>query len=275
MSSLRKFAPATRWPIVAALACAALAAGPGLAAGRHAPHHASQPAQGAGQGSSTSAGQAKPEGGNATGPIDTMSARDDAAGAGRPRQNDGQQVRRSDRPHAAGRRLRQSAPPRRAHLAHRRPEEVARRGAGRRHSASSGCRHRRAHEKCRRRGSACRPGPSGCGRSGKARARPRRIGRGIRRRQEQSRPEHERRAPGSGSRRDDAPRTQAAGDRDQRHEPAPSRSRYRRTGEGSLGDRRLDIPAQVMRRGIEIPPSARQIARRVRLRARSTAPSPP
>ena len=70
MSSMRKFAPATSWRIVAALACVALAAGPGLAAGRHAPHHASQPAaQGAGQagGASTSAGQAKPEGGNAHG----------------------------------------------------------------------------------------------------------------------------------------------------------------------------------------------------------------
>jgi len=76
MSSLRKLASATRWRIVAALACAALAAGPVLAAGRHAPHHASQPAvQGAGQAGSTSAGQAKPEGGNATGPIDTTAAK--------------------------------------------------------------------------------------------------------------------------------------------------------------------------------------------------------
>jgi hypothetical protein len=78
MSSLRKFAPAMSWRIVAALECMALAAGPGLAAGRHAPHHASQPAaQGAGQagGGSTSVGQAKPEGGNATGPIDTTAAK--------------------------------------------------------------------------------------------------------------------------------------------------------------------------------------------------------
>jgi hypothetical protein len=74
MSSLRKFAPATRRRIVAALACAALAAGPALAAGRHAPHHASQPAaQGPGQAGSTPAGQAKPEGG--TGPIDTTAAK--------------------------------------------------------------------------------------------------------------------------------------------------------------------------------------------------------
>jgi hypothetical protein len=76
MSSLRKFAPATRWRIVAALACVALSPGPGLAAGHHAPHHANQPAaQGAGQAGSTSAGQAKPEGGNATGPIDTTAAK--------------------------------------------------------------------------------------------------------------------------------------------------------------------------------------------------------
>src|SRR5271165_2981325 len=76
MSSLRKFAPAMSWRIVAALACGALAAGPGLAAGRHAPHHASQPAaQGAGQEGSNSAGQAKPEGGNATGPVDTTAAK--------------------------------------------------------------------------------------------------------------------------------------------------------------------------------------------------------
>jgi hypothetical protein len=79
MSSLRKFAPAMSWRIVAALACATLAAGPGLAAGRHAPHHASQPAaQGAGQagGASTSAGQTKPpEGGNATGPVDATAAK--------------------------------------------------------------------------------------------------------------------------------------------------------------------------------------------------------
>src|SRR5271165_6591607 len=78
MSSLRKFAPVTSWRIVAALACVTLAASPGLAAGRHAPHHASQPAaQGAGQagGASTSVGQAKPEGGNATGPVDTTAAK--------------------------------------------------------------------------------------------------------------------------------------------------------------------------------------------------------
>jgi hypothetical protein len=81
MSSLRNFAPATSWRIVAALACAALAAGPGLAAGHHAPHHASQPgAQGTGQAGSTSAGQAnggqpKADGGNAAGPIDTTAAK--------------------------------------------------------------------------------------------------------------------------------------------------------------------------------------------------------
>jgi hypothetical protein len=79
MSSLRKFVPAMSWRIVAALACAAFAAGPGLAAGRHAPHHASQPAaQGTGQAGSgsTSAGQTKPpEGGNATGPVDTTAAK--------------------------------------------------------------------------------------------------------------------------------------------------------------------------------------------------------
>ena len=75
-NSLRKYAPATRWRIVAALACAALTAGPGLAAGRHAPHHASQPpAQGTGQAGSTSAGQARPEGGNAAGPLDTTAAK--------------------------------------------------------------------------------------------------------------------------------------------------------------------------------------------------------
>jgi hypothetical protein len=75
MSSLRKFAPATSWRIVAAVACAALAAGPGLAAGRHAPHHASQPAaQGPGQAGSTSVGQPKPEGGNA-GATDTTAAK--------------------------------------------------------------------------------------------------------------------------------------------------------------------------------------------------------
>ena len=69
-----KFAQATSWRIVAALACVTLATGPGLAAGRHAPHHPGQPAaQGAGQagGASTSNGQAKPEGGNAAGRIDT------------------------------------------------------------------------------------------------------------------------------------------------------------------------------------------------------------
>ncbi len=78
MSSLRKFAPARRWPIVAAVAYAALAAGPVLAAGHHAPHHASQPAaQGAGQagGASSAAGQAKPESGNVTGPTDTTAAK--------------------------------------------------------------------------------------------------------------------------------------------------------------------------------------------------------
>jgi hypothetical protein len=78
MSSLRKFAPATSWRIVAALAWAPLAAGPVLAAGRHAPHHASQPAaQGAGQPGSTSAGQANPkaDGGNAAGPVDTTAAK--------------------------------------------------------------------------------------------------------------------------------------------------------------------------------------------------------
>jgi hypothetical protein len=64
--------------IVAALACVTLAASPGHAAGRHAPKHASQPAaQGAGQagGASTSIGQAKPEGGNSTGPVDTTAAK--------------------------------------------------------------------------------------------------------------------------------------------------------------------------------------------------------
>jgi hypothetical protein len=81
MSSLRNFASATSWRIGAAVACAVLAAGPGLAAGRHAPHHASQPAaQGAGQAGSTSAGQAnvgqpKAEGGNAAGPADTTAAK--------------------------------------------------------------------------------------------------------------------------------------------------------------------------------------------------------
>jgi hypothetical protein len=77
MSSLRTLGLAMRWRI-AALACAALAAGPVLAAGRHAPHHASQPAaQGAGQAGSgsTSAGPTRPEGGNATGPVDTTAAK--------------------------------------------------------------------------------------------------------------------------------------------------------------------------------------------------------
>jgi hypothetical protein len=78
MGSLRKFAPAMSWPIVATLACVAFAAGPGLAAGRHAPHHTSQPAaQGAGQagGVSTSVGPAKPEGSNGGGPVDTTAAK--------------------------------------------------------------------------------------------------------------------------------------------------------------------------------------------------------
>jgi hypothetical protein len=78
MSSLRKFAPATSWRVVAALACVTLAASPGVAAGRHALHHAAQPAaQGGGQAgsTSTSAGQAKPEGGNAAGPVDTTAAK--------------------------------------------------------------------------------------------------------------------------------------------------------------------------------------------------------
>jgi hypothetical protein len=79
MSSLRKFVPAIRRRIVAVMACTAFTVGPSLAAGRHAPHHASQPAaQGAGQagGASTSTGQAKPpEGGNAAGPVDTTAAK--------------------------------------------------------------------------------------------------------------------------------------------------------------------------------------------------------
>jgi hypothetical protein len=69
-----KFAPATSWRIIAALACVSLVASPVLAARRHAPH-ASPPAAGTGSagGAPASAGQAKPEGGAASSPLDTAS----------------------------------------------------------------------------------------------------------------------------------------------------------------------------------------------------------
>jgi hypothetical protein len=75
MTSLGKFAPAKFAPaIVAALACMTLVASPGYAARRHAPH-ASPPAAGTGSagGALSSAGQAKPEGGDALNPLDTTS----------------------------------------------------------------------------------------------------------------------------------------------------------------------------------------------------------
>jgi hypothetical protein len=78
MNSVRKFAPAMSWRMVAGVACVTLAASPGLAAGRHAPHHAAQPtAQSAGQagGASTPVGQAKPEGGEAKTPVDTTASK--------------------------------------------------------------------------------------------------------------------------------------------------------------------------------------------------------
>jgi hypothetical protein len=74
MNSVREFAPARSWRVVAAAACVTLAASPGLAAGRHAPHHVAQPAaQSAGQagGASTPADQAKPEGAEAKTLVDT------------------------------------------------------------------------------------------------------------------------------------------------------------------------------------------------------------
>jgi hypothetical protein len=74
MNSVRKFAPAMSWRIVAAVACVTLAASPGLAAGRHAPHHAAQTAGHAG-GASTPADQAKPEGGEAKTPVDTTASK--------------------------------------------------------------------------------------------------------------------------------------------------------------------------------------------------------
>jgi hypothetical protein len=75
MNSLRKLAPAMSLRIVAALACVTLAASPGAAAARHAPHHAGPPApQGGGQGASTPV-QAKPEGGEATSPVDATTTK--------------------------------------------------------------------------------------------------------------------------------------------------------------------------------------------------------
>jgi hypothetical protein len=73
MSRLGKSAPAMNWRIVAALACVTLAASPGLAASRHAPH-AHQPAgQGSGPGGNASAPAppTKPNAGDASGAIDT------------------------------------------------------------------------------------------------------------------------------------------------------------------------------------------------------------
>jgi hypothetical protein len=74
MNSVREFAPARSWRVVAAAACVTLAASPGLAAGRHAPHHAAQSAGQAG-GASTPDGQAKPEGGDAKTPVDTTASK--------------------------------------------------------------------------------------------------------------------------------------------------------------------------------------------------------
>ena len=203
------------------------------------------------------------------------SREDDAEGAGRPRQDNGQQVCRSDRPHAAGRRLRQPAPPRGADLAHRGPEETACPGAGRPHRASS-CRGRNgACEKCRRRGGAGPAGPFGRGWSGKARARPPRIGPHIGRRQKQSRAEHDRRAPCSGSRRDDPCFTQGAGE---------SESTVRAcTRPAPVSEDRQGIARRSAARYTGIPEGVRHadtICRRPdcampAVRARSTARSPP
>jgi hypothetical protein len=74
--SLRRFAPATGWAIVAALACVTLV-GPALAAARHTPH-ASQPAAqaaGAAGAASTPAGQAKPDAGEASTSVDTNASK--------------------------------------------------------------------------------------------------------------------------------------------------------------------------------------------------------
>jgi hypothetical protein len=76
MNSLRKLAPGMSLRIVAALACVTLAASPGAAAARHAPHHAGPPAaQGGGQSAPTPVGQAKPEGGEATPPVDATTTK--------------------------------------------------------------------------------------------------------------------------------------------------------------------------------------------------------
>jgi hypothetical protein len=77
MSRLGKSAPAMNWRVVAALACVTLAAGPGLAASRHAPH-AHQPA---GQGSAPGgnapapAPSTKPNAGDPSGAVDTSASK--------------------------------------------------------------------------------------------------------------------------------------------------------------------------------------------------------
>jgi hypothetical protein len=75
-SAPAKFAAAMSWRIGVALACVALAASPGAAAPRHhAPHAGPSAAPGAGSsgGTPAPAGQAKPEGGDASNPLDASS----------------------------------------------------------------------------------------------------------------------------------------------------------------------------------------------------------
>jgi hypothetical protein len=86
MSSLWKLAPIIRWRIVAALACVTLAASPGLAARRHAPHAGQPAAQGAvpAGAASAPAGQAKPEAGETSTPVDATASKTPPTGpAGR------------------------------------------------------------------------------------------------------------------------------------------------------------------------------------------------
>ncbi len=239
MRSLRKFAPTMSWRIVAAVACVTLAAGPGLAAGRHAPHHASQPpAQGAGQAGSTSAGQAKPEGGNATGPIDTTAAKTTPKEpADHGKTTDSKSVGPIDltRPDDGYGNLRRRAARTSLIAAQKKPAVVAP-AAATAHPPAATAEHTRNAA-----GAAVPAAPALPAAVGAARPEP----------------VHAESVPGfggaknnlglsttgvhpaPGSCRDDAGGAQAAGRRDQRHEPAPGRSRYRGTGDGPLGNRRL------------------------------------
>jgi hypothetical protein len=81
MSSLGKFAPAIYRRIVAVLACATIAASPGLAAPRHAPHanRPAPPATGPAAGALVPASQAKPEAGEP--PVDVTMSKTTPKGA--------------------------------------------------------------------------------------------------------------------------------------------------------------------------------------------------